>query len=108
MKKLYACLCVPDFPVAVKLRHRGHDPAPPALVFRGAVPNIFVDAANAPARSAGIQDGMPLAQARGRFAVSEMARNSKWKLLVYPARRAGRRADAERAFGQSAYGVSPC
>ena len=84
MKKLYACLCVPDFPVAVKLRHRGHDPAPPALVFRGAVPNIFVDAANAPARSAGIQDGMPLAQARGRFAVSEMARNSKWKLLVYP------------------------
>lgn len=84
MKKLYACLWVPDFPVAVKLRHRGRHPVPPALVFRGAVPNVFVDATNAPARSAGIQDGMPLAQARGRFAVSEMARSSQRKLLVYP------------------------
>ena len=82
--KLYACVYVSDFPVAVKLRERWNRQAPPALVFTGEASHAFVHAANAAARKAGIREGMTLSQAEGRFIVSEAALEENLKLLVEP------------------------
>jgi len=71
MTRLYACLYIPDFAVAVRLRGERNLQTPSALVFTGAEPNQVVYSANAAARSAGIREGMPLAQAQARFAVAK-------------------------------------
>src|SRR5690606_14546330 len=46
MRKLYACLRVPDFAVAVVFRRQR---SRPAVVFSGAAPNVYVYEANAAA-----------------------------------------------------------
>jgi nucleotidyltransferase/DNA polymerase involved in DNA repair len=61
--KLYACLRVKDFAVAVVLRGQRSQPA---VVFSGAAPNAYVYQANAAACAAGIRAGMTLSQAQGR------------------------------------------
>jgi protein ImuB len=63
MSKLYACLRVQDFAVAVVLRGRRSQPA---VVHSGSPPNVYVYQANAAARAAGIRAGMTLSQAQGR------------------------------------------
>ncbi len=63
MRKLYACLRVKDFAVAVVLRGQR---SRPAVVFSGTAPNVYVYEANAAARAAGIRAGMTLSQAQGR------------------------------------------
>ncbi len=74
---LYACLYVPDFPAAVLLRNERNLRVPPVVVYTGTAPNCFVYAATQPARSAGIKEGMPLAEATARFAASRMANPSQ-------------------------------
>ena len=74
---LYACLYIPDFPAAVLLRGERNLRVPPLVVYTGAAPNCFVYAATQPARSAGIKEGMPLAEATARFAASRMAKPSQ-------------------------------
>ncbi len=71
MTRLYACLYVPDFAVAVLLRGERNLQTPPALVFTGAEPNRVVYSANTAARSVGIREGMPVAQVQARFAVAK-------------------------------------
>jgi protein ImuB len=73
MTRLYACLYVPDFAVAVRLRGERNLQMPPALIFTGTEPNRIVYGANTPARSADIREGMSLEQAQARFAVSKPA-----------------------------------
>lgn len=72
MTRLYACLYVPDFAVAVLLRDERNLQTPPALVFTGAEPNQVVYSANTVARSAGVREGMSVAQAQARFAVAKL------------------------------------
>ena len=74
---LYACLYIPDFPAAVLLRGERNLRVPPLVVYTGVAPNCFVYAATQPARSAGIKEGMPLAEATARFAASRMAKPSQ-------------------------------
>ena len=74
---LYACLYIPDFPAAVLLRGERNLRVPPLVVYTGTAPNCFVYAATQPARSAGIKEGMPLAEATARFAASRMAKPSQ-------------------------------
>ena len=74
---LYACLYIPDFPAAVLLRNERNLRVPPVVVYTGTAPNCFVRAATQPARSAGVKEGMPLAEATARFAASQMARSSQ-------------------------------
>ena len=74
---LYACLYVPDFPAAVLLRGERNLRVPPVVVYTGTAPNCFVYAATQPTRSAGIKEGMPLAEAMARFAASRMAKPSQ-------------------------------
>ena len=71
---LYACLHIPDFPAAVLLRNERNLRVPPVVVYTGTAPNCFVRAATQPARSAGVKEGMPLAEATARFATSQMAK----------------------------------
>ena len=84
MTRLYACLYVPDFAVAVvlpgRLRGERNLQTPPVVVFTGTEPNRIVYGANIPARSAGIREGMPLDQAQARFAVAKPAE----QLEIYP------------------------
>jgi protein ImuB len=105
MKKLYACVCVCDFPVAVWFRERWNRPAQPALVFSGTASNAFVYAANAAARSLGIRKGMPLSQAEGRF-LSEGASIGKGKLLIQPRDKEAEQ-QAQRELLQAALKVCP-
>ena len=63
MNKLYACLRVQDFAVAVVLRGQM---SRSAVVLSGTAPNVYVYQANAAARAAGIRAGMTLSQAQGR------------------------------------------
>ena len=67
MSHLHACLYVPDFPAAARLRGERNLCAPPTVVFTGKTPNCFVYAANEPARAGGIREGMPLAEAKARW-----------------------------------------
>ena len=71
---LYACLHIPDFPAAVLLRNERNLRVPPVVVYTGTAPNCFVRAATQPARSAGVKEGMPLAEATARFAASQMTK----------------------------------
>jgi protein ImuB len=68
MQSIYACLFVPDFPAAALQRQERRMPRSPLAVFTGKAPNCVVHAASAAARAAGIQEGMPLAEAKARFA----------------------------------------
>ena len=74
---LYACLHIPDFPAAVLLRGERNLRVPAVVVYTGTAPNCFVYAATQPARSAGVKEGMPLAEATARFAASRIAKPSQ-------------------------------
>ncbi len=67
MSHLHACLYVPDFPAAVRLRGERNLCVPPTVVFTGKAPNGFVYATNEPAGAGGIREGMPLAEAKARW-----------------------------------------
>ncbi len=69
--KLYACLRINDFAVAVVLRKSRSLQSLPALVLSGVAPNVYVYQVNAAARTVGIREGMTLRQAQGRFGVGE-------------------------------------
>lgn len=68
MQPIYACLYIPDFSAAVLQREERGRPRSPLAVFTGKAPNAMVYAASAVARTAGILEGMPLAEAKTRFA----------------------------------------
>lgn len=68
MQSIYACLYIPDFPATALQREERRMPRSPLAVFTGKAPNCVVHAASATARAAGIQQGMPLAEAKARFA----------------------------------------
>jgi len=69
--KLYGCLWVADFPVAVELRRSASSTAAAAVVFGGKAPGVIVEAANQTARAAGVRPGMTLAQAEGRWIAAQ-------------------------------------
>ena len=73
MQQLYTCLYIPDFPVAALLRQERNRSIPPVAVYTGTAPNGFVYAANRVARTSGVKEGMPLAEAKARFAASKIA-----------------------------------
>ena len=73
MQQLYTCLYIPDFPVAALLRQERNRSIPPVAVYAGTAPNCFVYAANQVARAGGVEKGMPLAEAKARFAASKIA-----------------------------------
>ncbi len=73
MQQLYTCLYIPDFPVAALLRQERNRRIPPVAVYTGMVPNCFVYAANQVARAGGVEAGIPLAEAKARFAASKIA-----------------------------------
>lgn len=79
--KLYACLRVKDFSIAVVLRRQRSLWTQPALVYDGVAPNIYVHEANPAARSAGIRRGMTLSQAQGRLIASDAASKRREKLF---------------------------
>ena len=95
MRKLYACLRVQDFAVAVVLRGRRSQPA---VVFSGAAPNVYVYEANAAARATGIRAGMTLSQAQGR---------SLQQTLVAEPRNEQAEQQAQRELLEAAQLVSP-
>lgn len=68
MQPIYACLYIPNFSAAALQREELRMPRSPLLVFTGKAPNSVVHAASASARAAGLKPGMPLAEARTRFA----------------------------------------
>ncbi|MDZ7639387.1 MAG: hypothetical protein U5J83_14225 [Bryobacterales bacterium] len=68
MQAIYACLHIPDFAAAALQREERRLPHSPLAVFTGKAPHCVVHAASAAARAAGIREGMPLAEARTRFA----------------------------------------
>ena len=53
MSHLHACLYVPDYPAAVRLRGERNLCAPPTVVFIGKAPNGVVYAVNEAARAGG-------------------------------------------------------
>ncbi len=65
---LYACLYIADFAAAALTRGRSNSRAAPAAVYSGTPPNCFIHAANQAARKNGVKPGMPLAEAKARFA----------------------------------------
>ncbi len=67
MSHLHACLYVPDYPAAVRLRGERNLCAPPTVVFIGKAPNGVVYAVNEAARAGGIRESMPLAEAKARW-----------------------------------------
>ena len=67
MSHLHACLYVPDFPAAVRLRGERNLCAPPTVVFTGKAPNRLVYAVNEAGRGGGIREGMPLTEATARW-----------------------------------------
>ena len=73
MQQLYTCLYIPDFPVAALLRQERNRRVPPVAVYTGTAPNCFVYAVNRVARAGGVEEGMPLAEAKARFAALKTA-----------------------------------
>ena len=67
--QLHAVLLIPDFPAATLLCGEREPGA--AVVISGAPPTQFVCALNEEARRNGVQEGMPLPEARVRFAVRQ-------------------------------------
>ena len=69
MQQLYTCLYIPDFSRGGTVCDRsGNRSIPPVAVYTGTAPNCFVYAANQVARAGGVKEGMPLAEAKARFA----------------------------------------
>ena len=97
MQQLYTCLYIPDFPVAALLRHERNRCIPPVAVYTGMAPNCFVYAANRVARTSGVKEGMPLAEAKARFAASKIA----------PAQQAEKRRDDSKSRGIRPYRLRP-
>ncbi len=104
MTPLYACLYVPDFAVAVRLRGEHNLQTAPALVFSGAEPNRIVYGANTTARSAGIREGMSLEQAQARFAVAKP--EGAEQLEMYP-RDEQAEARTQKELLEAALTISP-
>ena len=97
MQQLYACLYIPDFPVAALLRQERNRRGPPVAVYTGTAPNCFVYAANQVARAGGVEEGMPLAEAKARFAA----------LKIAPAQQAEKRRDDDDSRGIRPYRLRP-
>ena len=97
MQQLYTCLYIPDFPVAALLRQERNRSIPPVAVYTGMAPNCFVYAANRVARTSGVKEGMPLAEAKARFAASKIA----------PAQQAEKRRDDSKSRGIRPYRLRP-
>ena len=97
MQQLYTCLYIPDFPVAALLRQERNRSIPPVAVYTGTAPNCFVYAANRVARTSGVKEGMPLAEAKARFAASKIA----------PAQQAEKRRDDGKSRGIRPYRLRP-
>ena len=97
MKQLYACLYIPDFPVAALLRQERNRRVPPVAVYTGMAPNCFVYAVNRVARAGGVEEGMPLAEAKARFAALKTA----------PAQQAEKRRDDGDSRGIRPYRLRP-
>ena len=97
MQQLYTCLYIPDFPVAALLRHERNRCIPPVAVYTGMAPNCFVYAANRVARTGGVKEGMPLAEAKARFAASKIA----------PAQQAEKQRDDGKSRGIRPYRLRP-
>ncbi|MDA0204809.1 MAG: DNA polymerase Y family protein [Acidobacteria bacterium] len=95
MRKLYACLRVKDFAVAVVLRGQRSQPA---VVFSGAGPNVYVYQANGAACATGIRAGMTLSQAQGR---------SPQQILAAEPRSEQAEHQAQRELLEAAQLVSP-
>ena len=97
MQQLYTCLYIPDFPVAALLRQERNRSIPPVAVYTGMAPNCFVYAASRVARTSGVKEGMPLAEAKARFAASKIA----------PAQQAEKRRDDSKSRGIRPYRLRP-
>ena len=97
MQQLYTCLYIPDFPVAALLRQERNRRVPPVAVYTGTAPNCFVYAANQVARAGGVEEGMPLAEAKARFAALKTA----------PAQQAEKRRDDGKSRGIRPYRLRP-
>ena len=97
MQQLYTCLYIPDFPVAALLRQERNRSIPPVAVYTGTAPNCFVYAANRVARAGGVKEGMPLAEAKARFAALKTA----------PAQQAEKRRDDGDSRGIRPYRLRP-
>ena len=97
MQQLYTCLYIPDFPVAALLRQERNRSIPPVAVYTGTAPNCFVYAANQVARAGGVKEGMPLAEAKARFAALKTA----------PAQQAEKRRDDSKSRGIRPYRLRP-
>ena len=97
MQQLYTCLYIPDFPVAALLRQERNRRISPVAVYTGMVPNCFVYAANQVARAGGVEEGIPLAEAKARFAASKIA----------PAQQAEKRRDDGDSRGIRPYRLRP-
>lgn len=104
--KLFACLHVNDFSVAVVLRKSRHLQSLPALVLSGVAPNVFVYQVNAAARATSIYEGMTLSQAQGRFLASEAANIRNEELFAEP-RSESEEQQAQQELLEAAQLVSP-
>lgn len=93
MQPIYACLYIPDFAAAALQREERRFPRPPLVAFTGKAPNSVVHAVSATARAAGIREGMPLAEAKTRFA----AHPKPSQTSAGPALRAQERDEAAEA-----------
>ncbi|MCC7340691.1 MAG: hypothetical protein IT170_06360 [Bryobacterales bacterium] len=108
MQPIYACLYIPDFAATVLQREERRLPRPPLVVFTGKPPNSTVHAASATARAAGIHEGMPLAEARTRFAAhSKPTQASASPPLRVHERDEATEAQARRETLEMALTVSP-
>jgi nucleotidyltransferase/DNA polymerase involved in DNA repair len=104
---LYACLYIPDFSAAVLLRNERNLRVSPLVVSTGTAPNCFVYAATQPARSAGITEGMPLAEATARFAASQIAKPSRQPSRQLSQRKKSPSPGSERGRGIRPYRLRP-
>ena len=104
---LYACLHIPDFPAAVLLRGERNLRVPAVVVYTGTAPNCFVYAATQPARSAGVKEGMPLAEATARFAASRIAKPSQHSSQQPSQRKKSSSPDCGKGRGIRPYRLRP-
>ena len=104
---LYACLHIPDFPAAVLLRGERNLRVPALVVYTGTAPNCFVYAATQPARSAGVKEGMPLAEATARFAASRIAKPSQHSSQQPSQRKRSSSPDRGKGRGIRPYRLRP-
>ncbi len=99
MSHLHACLYVPDYPAAVRLRGERNLCTPPTVVFTGKAPNGFVYAANEPAQADGIREGMPLAEAKARWEAFSFASPARPSSLLQGNTSRGKSLQGNRPAG---------